>query len=91
MSSLAEVDDVAVAARYIGTYLNMQSYRVRKYIMSDGWVFKGWISWLKWYKRNYGVYPEQMYPGILAKLSRMSKSVRDEIIIQELMKKEDLS
>jgi len=32
MFSLAEVDDVGGAARYIGGYLNMQSYRVRKYI-----------------------------------------------------------
>ena len=44
MASLAEVDDVAGAARYIGNYLNMQSYRVRKYIMSAGWVFPGWIG-----------------------------------------------
>ena len=28
------VDDVAAAARYIGNYLNMQSYSVKKYIMN---------------------------------------------------------
>ena len=84
------IDDVDGAARYIGNYLNMQSYRVSKYIMSAGWVFKGWISWSKWFKRNYGVYPDQMYPGILAKLSRTSKSERDEIIMPELMKMEGL-
>jgi len=82
------VDDVAAAARYIGNYLNMQSYRVRKYIMSAGWVFKGWVSWSRWFKKHYGVYPDQMYPGILAKLARMSKRVRDEIILPELMKME---
>jgi hypothetical protein len=38
MVSLAEVDDIAGAARYLGKYLHMQSYRVRKYIMSAGWV-----------------------------------------------------
>ena len=81
MASLAEVDDVAGAARYIGKYLNMQSYHVRKYIMSAGWVFKGWVSWSKWFKRHYGVYPDQKYPGILVKLARMSKSERDEIIM----------
>jgi hypothetical protein len=42
MASLAEVDDVDGAAQYMGGYLNMQSYRVRKYIMSAGWVFPGW-------------------------------------------------
>jgi hypothetical protein len=88
MASLAEVDDVAGAACYIGNYLNMQSYHVRKYIMSAGWVFPGWVSWSKRFKSNYGGYPDEMYPGILAKLARMSKSVRDEIILPELMKME---
>jgi hypothetical protein len=44
MASLAEVDDVDGAARYIWNYLNMQSYRVCKYIISAGWVFPGWVS-----------------------------------------------
>ncbi|MGB6872753.1 MAG: hypothetical protein WBE46_01190 [Dehalococcoidia bacterium] len=74
------VEDVAAAARYIGNYVNMQSYRVRKYIMSADWVFKGWVSWSKRFKRKYGDYPEQMYPGILAKLARMTKRKRDEIM-----------
>jgi len=88
MGSLAEVDDVASAARYIGKYLHMQSYHVRKYIMSAGWVFPAWVSWSKRFKRKHGVYPDEMYPGILAKLARMSKSARDEIINPELMKEE---
>jgi hypothetical protein len=54
-------------------------------------VFKGWVSWSKWFKEHYGVYPDQKYPGILEKLARMSKRVRDEIIIPELMKMEGLS
>jgi len=91
MARLAEVDDVAVAARYIGKYLHMQSYHVRKYIMSAGWVFRGWVSWSRWFKKNYGVYPDQMYPGILVKLARVSKRMRDEIIMPELMKMEGLS
>ena len=85
------VSDVAAAAGYVGNYMNMQSYRVKKYIMSAGWVFKGWISWSKWFKRNYGVYPDQMVPGVLANLSRLSKVERDEIIMPELMKMEGLS
>ena len=90
MASLAEVDDVDGAAGYIGKYLHMQSNRVRKYIMSAGWVFPGWVSWSRWFKRNYGDYPDQMYPAILAKLACMSKRERDEIIIPELMKMEGL-
>jgi hypothetical protein len=79
------VDDVGAAAGYMGKYLHMQSYHVRKYIMSAGWVFPGWVSWSKWYRRNYGIYPDQKYPGVLVKLARMSKRARDEIIMPELM------
>jgi len=82
------VDDVSAAARYIGNYLNMQSYHVRKYIMSAGWVFRGWVGWSRWFKRNYGVYPDQKYSGILVKLARKPKCVRDKIILPELMKME---
>ena len=85
------VDDVAGAAGYMGKYLHMQSYRLRKYIMSAGWVFPGWVSWSKRFRRKNGVYPDEMYPGILGKLARMSKNVRDKIIIPELMKMEGLS
>ena len=67
MGRLAEVDDVDAAARYIGNYLNMQSYRVRKYIMSAGWVFPGWVSWSRWFNRNYGVYPDQIVSGYFGK------------------------
>ena len=68
----------------------MQSYRVRQYIMSAGWVFLGWVSWSRWFKGNYGVYPDQKYPGILVKLARMSNRARDQIILPELMKMEGL-
>jgi len=91
MGRLAEVDDVAGAAGYIGKYLHMQSYHVRKYIMSAGWVFPGWIGFSQWFKKEFGDYPDQKYPGILEKLARMSKRVRDEIILPELMKMEGLS
>ena len=90
MAKVAAVDDVEGAARYLGNYLNMQSYRVRKYIMSAGWVFPGWVSWSKRFRRKHGVYPDEMYPGILAKLARMSKRERDEIM-NKLVKMEGLS
>jgi hypothetical protein len=85
------VDDMGAAARYIGKYLHVQSYHVRKYIMSGGWVFPGWVLWSRWFKRNYGVYPDEKYPGILAKLARMPKKVRDEIIVPEVVKMEGSS
>jgi len=91
MGRLAEVDDVAAAARCIGSYLNMQSYHVRKHISSAGWVFRGWVGWSRWFKRNYGVYPDQKYPGILVKLARKPRSVQDKITLPELMKTEGSS
>lgn len=90
LRDLFKVNYVNGAAQYIGNYLNTQSYHVRKYIMSGGWVFPGWVSWSKCFKKNYGVYPDNMYPGVLAKLSCMSKRERDEIIMPELMKMEGL-
>ena len=86
---IESVDDVAAAARYMGGYLNMQSYHVRKYIMSAGWVFPGWVSWSKRFRRKNEVYPDEMYPGILAKFAHMSKSERDEIM-NKLVKMEGL-
>ena len=75
MLSLAEVDDVAGAARYIGKYLHMQSYHVRKYIMSAGWVFPGWIGFSQWIKKEFGAYPKR---EMLVELGRMSKAEREE-------------
>jgi hypothetical protein len=75
MASLAEVDDVDGAARYMGGYLNMQSYRVRKYIMSAGWVFPGWIGFSQWFKKEFGIYPPR---EMLVELGRMSKEEREE-------------
>jgi hypothetical protein len=88
MASLIEVDHVAGGVRYVDSYLNTQSYHARRYTMSAGWVFPGWVSWSRWFKRNYGVYPDQKYPGVLVKLARMPKRVRDAIILPELMKME---
>ena len=69
------VDDVDAAARYIGKYLHMQSYHVRKYIMSAGWVFPGWIGFSQWFKKEFGIYPPR---EMLVELGRMSKAEREE-------------
>jgi hypothetical protein len=90
MATAAEVDEARAVAQCTGNHLPMESYHVRKYIMSGGWVFPGWVSWSRWFKNNYGVYPDQKYPGILAKLARKPKSVRDMIVPPELMKMEGL-
>jgi hypothetical protein len=53
-------------------------------------VFPRWVSWSKRFRCKHGVYPDEMYPGILAKLARMSKRERDEIM-NKLVKMEGLS
>jgi len=75
MMTVAEVDDVDGAARYIGNYLNMQSYRVRKYIMSAGWVFPGWIGFSQWFKKESGDYLKK---EMLVELGGMSEAEREE-------------
>jgi len=89
MGLMARGKDVETA-RYIGKYPYTQSYNVPMYIMSAGWVFPGWISWSKWFKQHYGIYPDQKYPDTSVKLARMPKSLRDKIILPELMKMEGL-
>jgi len=85
MASVAEVDAVA-GAPYIDKYLLAQSYHVREYVMGAGRVFPGWVSWSRWFKSNYGVYPDEKYSSILVKLARKSKEVRDRMVLPELMK-----
>ena len=75
MARLAEVDDVDGAARYMGGYLNMQSYHVRKYIMSAGWVFPRWVGFSQWFKKEFGDYPPR---EMMIELARMSKVEREE-------------
>jgi hypothetical protein len=76
MGRLAGVDYVAGAARYLGKYLHMQSYRVRKYIMmSAGWMFPGWIGFSQWFKKEFGDYPPR---EMIIELNRMSKAEREE-------------
>ena len=74
MDLMARGKDIETA-RYIGKYLNMQSYHVRKYIMSAGWVFPGWVGFSQWFKKEFGDYPPR---EMLVSLGRMSKEEREE-------------
>lgn len=69
------IDDVGGAARYMGSYLNTQSYHVRKYIMSAGWVFPGWVGFSQWFRREFGDYPRR---EMMIELSRMRNEDREE-------------
>jgi hypothetical protein len=74
MASVAEVDDVGAAARYIGSYLKTQSYRVHKYIMSGGWVLPDWIGFSQWSGKKLGVYPPREMLVTLAKMNKEENS-----------------
>ena len=39
-------------------------------------------------QNHFGVYPDQKYPGMLVKLAGMPKTVRDMIILPELVRME---
>ena len=69
------LSDGTTAARHIGNYLDMQSCRVRKYIMSAGWVFPGWIGFSKQFRKEFAIYsPREM----LVELAKKSKEEREE-------------
>jgi hypothetical protein len=74
MDLMARGKDIG-AAGYIRKYLHMQSYRVRKYIMSAGWVFPGWVGFSQWYKREFFDYPPR---EMLVELGKMSKAECEE-------------
>ena len=81
---IKKVKDAKGAANYLAKYMHQQS--CNRYIMSAGWVFKGWVSWSKWYKQNFGKYPQQVMPDVFGYLANLSKGKRDEIILPELMR-----
>ena len=74
---MAEVKDIRKAVNYLGGYLSDGSKFVRGW-SSKGWVFDGWLSVSKEWKRQYGAYPE--VDGIVA-LAMLSPDERAEMPI----------
>ncbi len=81
---IKKVKDAKGAANYLAKYMHQQS--CNRYILSAGWVFKGWVSWSKWYKQNFGEYPQRVMPDVFGYLANLSKSERDKITLVELMR-----
>jgi len=75
MAVVAGIDGVPVAALHIDKYLLVRSHRVRKHIMSGGWVFLGWIGFSQWFKKGFGGYPKR---EVLVELARISKAGPEE-------------
>jgi hypothetical protein len=61
------------SARYISGYLDKQEKFVSAHF-SNNWVFPGWWSFGKWYKHEYGSYPNDV---ILMSYSKMTKEQLD--------------
>ncbi len=81
---IKKVKDAKGAANYLAKYMHRQA--CNRYIMSAGWVFKGWVSWSKWFKKNWGKYPQEVMPDVYGYLANLSKSERDKITLPELMR-----
>lgn len=80
---IKKVKNVKGAANYLAKYMHRQS--CNRYIMSAGWVFKGWVYWSKWYKKNFGKYPQQVMPDVFGYLANKSEDERNKLIMPELM------
>ena len=80
---IKKVKSVKGAANYLARYMHQQS--CNRYIMSAGWVFKGWVYWSKWYKKNFGKYPQQVMPDVFGYLANKSEDERNKLIMPELM------
>jgi len=75
VTGMAEVKDIRKAVNYLGGYLSDESKFVRAW-SSKGWVFDGWLSVSKEWKRQYGAYPD--VDGIVA-LAMLSPDERAEV------------
>lgn len=80
---IKRVKSVKGAANYLAKYMHQQSSN--RYIMSAGWVFKGWVSWSRWYKQNFGEYPQRVMPDVFGYLANKSEDERNKLIMPELM------
>ena len=87
VSGLQEIRNIESAVKYLVKYVSDDEKYVRSWT-SQGWVFRGWLSWSRWWRKNWsrdGSYPSQ---EALAALSLMSPDEREEITLQSMMKEE---
>jgi len=83
VTGMAEVRDIDKAVRYLAGYLGSGDKFVRSW-SSQGWVFRGWLGWSKWYRKNFS--PHE-YPSAesITSLSLMSPAEREGIVLVPLM------
>ena len=90
VTGMAEVKDIRKAVNYLGGYLSGESKFVRAW-SSKGWVFDGWLSVSREWKRQYGVYPEEDGLVALALLSPAERAETDVVMITQLEKERRLA
>jgi len=87
VTGMAEVRDTERAVLYLASYLGSGKKFVRSW-QSQGWVFRGWIGWSKWYRRRFSRNLEYPSPRALVSLSLMSAAEREDVALMSLMKDE---
>lgn len=87
VTGMAEVKDIDKAILYLAGYLSSGDKFVRAWC-SQGWVFRGWIGWSKWYRWHFSRRREYPSVAALVSLSLMSPSRREEMSLMSLMRSE---
>jgi hypothetical protein len=72
VTGMAEVADIGKAVKYLAGYLSDSDKFIRSW-HSQGWVFRGWVSTSRQYRKSFADYPPA---NSLAELSLMSPSLR---------------
>jgi len=58
-------------AWYLSRYLSEEDFE--RYHFSNGWVFRGWIGFSKWMKREFSCYPPKEMLIELAKMGKLGR------------------
>jgi len=84
---MAEVKDIRKAVLYLAGYLGSGDKFVRSWC-SQGWVFRSWIGWSKWYRWNFSRGREYPSAEALVSLSLMSPCEREQKATMGLMRRD---
>jgi len=72
------VNKVRGGARELAKYLGKE--RLNRYWMSYAWVFRGWVTWSRKFKRALGHYPGKSLLQSLARLNKVKRRLAMDFI-----------
>lgn len=87
ITGMAEVKDIRKAVLYLAGYLGSGDKFVRSWC-SQGWVFRSWIGWSKWYRWHFNRGREYPSGDMLVSLSLMSPDERESRATMALMRRD---